>query len=134
MAKRHSIKLNREVCDKVFNHCQENNISMSKFLEDRIREYLYPTKSCTMQEHWTGHEPWILTASYKGERDFIKDELIQISVGRRGATSEHGLSFIFDESGASNKLLAKESKKRIARDVHGVEAKVYRIRLDHGMG
>ncbi len=133
MSKRRSIKIPDEVYDHILAFCKENNISMAMFLEDRIKEYFYRIQSYPLNENWAGQESWALFVTYEGKKDIQKNELIQISVGRRGGTCEGGLSFTFDAMGASNKLLAQESKRRVLEDIKGIEAEAYRYRIDHGM-
>lgn len=133
MSTRRSIRISGEVFDDILGFCKENNISMSMFLEERIKEYLYRIKPYPRSENWSGQESWILFVTYSGKTDLEKNELIQVAVGRRGGTCEGGLSFTFDSTGTSNRFLAQESKKRVLQEVQGVEAEVYRYKIDHGM-
>jgi hypothetical protein len=134
MRKRRSIRVSDMVYEKISDFCEENNVSMSKFIENRISEYKSMVSSCPVKGNWSRHESWILTVTYNGKRDMKKDEAIQIFAGRRGAFCENGLSFIFDAHEMSNEFLAKETKKRILRNVNGISAGAWRCRLDHGMG
>jgi hypothetical protein len=101
----------------------------------------YLVQSCTdyyfdvvehrpLLESLTSRESWILVTSYDGKRDLKKDELIQIFVGKRGATCEDGLSFIFDSKKLSNSFLAERAKKRVLYNVPDLKADIWRYKIE----
>lgn len=134
MRKRRSVRVSSKVYKKILDFCVENNISMSRFIEDRIKSYEEIALLRFVQGNWSTQESWILIVTYDGDRSQEKDMNIQIHAGKRGGYCENGLSFIFDDRGMSNEFLAKEAKKRILRNVQSVSAGAWRCRLDHGMG
>lgn len=125
--------MDEDVYSRILEFCEENDISMSSFLETRIEEYMDAIKPYPIQENWAKQESWILTVTYEGNRDLEKDGLIQIYAGKRGGHCENGLSFIFDGQGLSNGFLAKESKKRVLENIQNVEVEARRYKIDYGM-
>lgn len=131
--KRRTIKIKKDVYDEVSQICKDKDTSIGMFIEQKANEYLQTIKPSPIQGNWSGHESWILFASYMGEQDIEKDELIQIVTGRRGGTCKGGICFIFNDEGMSNEASAKASRRRLLENVENIKVEVYRYRLDYGM-
>lgn len=133
MAKRHSIKFTEETYQKILSFCNENNITTSAFLEERIRDYFDEINHRPAQANWAKNEFWVLSVLYGGDQNVPLNDQVQISIGRRGAECDGGLSFVFDSKGTDNSLVARSCKKRVLQDVNGIDAEAFRYRIDHGM-